>query len=95
VSVADGDVFRVSGRVTVRVIGDEAFIMDLDGLRTYSLNETAAFIWSRIDGVRSAADIADAALERFDITPSECRKSVRETLDSLLAEHLVVPAGSP
>lgn len=85
-------ILRVSGNVTVRMVGVEAFLMDMGSFRTYSLNETAAFIFIQIDGAHSVEDILNAVLDRYEISPEECRRAVRSLLDTLMSEHLVVPA---
>lgn len=88
------DILRIRDHVTVRMVGEEALIMDLDRLHTYSLNETAAFIVGRIDGSRTVEDIRNAVLERYEISPGECRSRVKRLIETLITEHLVVPADS-
>jgi hypothetical protein len=81
---------RASVRVTCRTIGDESFLMNLDTLATYSLNETAAFVWSMIDGSHTVREIADAAIERFEVGPEECREKVALLIGEFLSESLLI-----
>jgi hypothetical protein len=72
------------------MVGDEAFLMHLDTLASYSLNETAAFVWSLIDGSRTVREIADAALERFAVEPGECCEKVTHLISEFLSEELLI-----
>jgi hypothetical protein len=85
----------ISSHVTTRILGAEAFIMNLDTLKTYSLNETATLIWSLIDSSRSGEEIAAKIPETYTIPPEECRLAVEKLLDSLAAEKLIVFEVSP
>jgi hypothetical protein len=80
----------IPGHVTTRNIGDEAVVMDLETLKTYTLNETARTVWGLMDGTRSVEDIVECMLADFDVAADECRESVVELVNSLAAERLVV-----
>lgn len=57
-------------------------IGDLESI--YTFNETGAFIWSKMDGNKSLADICDALLEEFDVSKEEAWQDITEFVDGLL-----------
>lgn len=80
----------VAPRITTRLIGDEAFLMNLDTRDTYVLNDTAARVWALIDGGRTAADIAAALRSKYDVDDAECADSVRRLLGDLAGAGLIL-----
>ena len=81
---------QIVPNVTVRFIGDEAFVMHLETKNTYSLNETAARIWSLIDGAVTLGDIADVLAGDYEIDRDECFTSVTAIIDELQKEQLLI-----
>ena len=63
---------RISEDITTRILGDEAVIMNLKTVKTYSLNETAARIWSFINGSRTIHDIVQKMFEEYDVSDTVC-----------------------
>ncbi len=51
----------------------------------YTLNETADFIWSQIDGNLSVADIWKRLVAEYEVEPDRAEEDVRRYLDQLLA----------
>jgi len=84
---------RINEHVTTRFINDEAFIMNLRNVKTYSLNETAARVWSLIDNVNTVGDIIGRVLAEYDVPDDEGRKAVLDILDRLSAEKLIIYPG--
>ena len=81
---------RISEHITTRFLGDEAFIMNLKSVKTYSLNETAARIWSLIDGTMTVDEITQNILTEYDIPGNLCKDAVIEMIDRFSAEKLVI-----
>ena len=72
-----------------RQIGSEMILVpvhrnvgDLDNV--YSLNETAAFIWSQIDGERTLEQIRDSLLEEFETHPAQAEQDLLKYTRQLL-----------
>jgi methyltransferase-like protein len=49
----------------------------------YTLNETASFVWSMIDGKKTIAQIKKAVLAKFDTTASEADKKLGSLVKDL------------
>ena len=47
-------------RLVIQEMPDEVLVFDLETNKAHCLNETAAFVWKKCDGVNSVADIAKA-----------------------------------
>ncbi|MCD6308253.1 MAG: PqqD family protein [Candidatus Latescibacteria bacterium] len=81
---------RINEHVTTRFMNDEAFIMDLRNVKTFSLNETAARVWSFIDNENTVRDIIGSVLAEYDVPGDVGRKAVLEILDRFRAENLII-----
>jgi len=80
---------KISKHITTRFIGDEAFLMNIDTLNTYYLNETASRVWSLINGSTTFDEIVHELMERYDVARDECTGEVSRLLDSWSTEQLI------
>ena len=49
----------------------------------HQLNQTATFIWSRLDGCTSSQDLAIAVAEAFEVEPEAAGRDVEALLEQL------------
>ena len=49
----------------------------------YTLNETASFVWERLDGQRTLAEIKQELLERFEVGEEEAEQDLLELVAQL------------
>ena len=79
--------------LVIKELNDEVLIYDLDRDRAHCLIQTAAFVWQRCDGRKSAIDItrelSSTVSERLD------DKIVWLALDQLKSNHLLTNAPIP
>ncbi len=54
-----------------------------------NLNRSGAFLWQQMQGEFSRADLAQALLDRYDITPEKAAASANAFVDKLLAVHVI------
>jgi methyltransferase-like protein len=94
--LADHDVFSKSSGFISRVIEDEVVLVpspspgsQIDSV--YSINPCGAFIWNLLDGSHSVKVVIEAVVQEFDVTQETVASDVREFLESLLAEGLILP----
>lgn len=85
------------GEFVSRMIASEAIVVPIRGQTgdleaIYNLNETAAFVWERIDGRTSAGEIAQAVSEEFEVSPEEAGADTAEFLRLLREAGLVEAA---
>ena len=73
-------------RLVVKNVADEVLIYDLERHRAYGLNPTAAAVWRRCDGTRTAAEIAEVT--RAGAAPVNV-EAVRYALDTLSRARLL------
>jgi Coenzyme PQQ synthesis protein D (PqqD) len=86
-----------SERMVGRRIGEEFVLVplagrgaDLDSI--LNLNRVAAFVWEQLDGTRTAGDLVDAVVRRFDVERERAEADTLELLDTLLELQAIVPA---
>jgi len=64
--------------------------VDLDSL--FLLNATGVFVWERLDGKRTAVDLAGEVEQAFQAPPDAARRDVEAFLEQLAERGLAVPA---
>ena len=69
---------------------DDALVMlDPEQGRYYELDRTGARIWTLLEVARSAADMRDALLLEYDVTPERCEREVLAFLNQALELRIV------
>lgn len=86
-----------SPRMVSRTIGGECVLVplaargaDLDSI--FNLNRVAAFVWERLDGTRTAAEVVDSVVQRFEVERERAEADTLELLETLRDIHAIVPA---
>lgn len=69
--------------------GGEGVLVDLNAKRYYTLNETAIFVWRRLEKGLPAAEIARELANDYDVTPERAAASVAKLLDELATRKLL------
>jgi hypothetical protein len=93
-------VFRKADNIVTRKVMDETLLVPITGElasmdNLYSLNETGAFVWEGLHGLRSLAEIAGQLEKRYDADPAVIEADVMEIVAALSASGLVVePVGN-
>ena len=83
---------RATSLVTREVAGEciivqvRGGVADLDSI--YTLNDTATWIWNRLDGRLTERQLAAALVEAFDVDPTTAEADVAEIIDELCVEGL-------
>jgi hypothetical protein len=89
---ASNGVWRKNPALAWREIDDDTIIISPSESVMHELNETGSFLWSRIDGRRSAAELADLLTENFDVAPETALEDTTAILTELSLRKLLVPA---
>jgi Coenzyme PQQ synthesis protein D (PqqD) len=86
-----------SPRMVSRTIGGECVLVplaergaDLDSV--FNLTRVAAFVWETLDGTRTAAEVVDAVVERFEVERERAEADTLELLETLREIRAIVPA---
>ncbi len=93
--------FVRSQSVVARVIAGETLIVPVrakvgDLASIYSFNGTGSLIWKLLDAPRTAAELAMAVAEEYEVELTQAEHDVAEFLSEMKAVGLVeVPAGVP
>lgn len=69
--------------------GGEGVLVDLDTKKYFQLNETAMFVWRRLEEGKGVNEIASEMAEEYEVTPEHAAESVRRLLDNLRSFKLV------
>jgi Coenzyme PQQ synthesis protein D (PqqD) len=85
--------FQVNaGQVISEIIDEEAVMIDLTTGNYYSLNESGAEVWDLLGRGASLVQIVAALSDRYSTEPEEIEPAVRDLVDELRREELIVPA---
>ena len=77
---------RTPGAIFSRV-GDEYVALDIEQGACFGLNETASFVWDRIEAPASVAEICTSIAAEFD-GAEDCEAEVTELLEQLVTDGL-------
>jgi len=90
-------VFKPSDDLVVREIDGQLLIVpiatgigDLED-ELYALNDTARFLWTRLDGRRTVADLADELAREYGVPRDEVEADVTGLIGELLKRRMVLP----
>lgn len=81
--------YKVSASALVATLDDGSVVLDLRTKRYYSLNETAALVWSMLEGDHRMEDILRRLCETYAVSDEEARRSLDTLLAELEAQELV------
>lgn len=70
----------------------EGVLVDLNAKRYYTLNETALFVWRRLEKGTALTEIVSQLTETYDVTPEQARASVDNLISELSRRNLLTPA---
>ncbi|HEX6173822.1 MAG TPA: PqqD family protein [Candidatus Binatia bacterium] len=85
------DGLRLKRRMGVqsRLVEGEMVVLDREHDLIHQLNKTATFIWEHCDGQQSAAEIANAVCENFEVDEATAIREVIQTLERLQSLRLI------
>jgi hypothetical protein len=70
-------------------VGDELVMLSVEQGKYFALNEGAAAVWRGIEHPMTFEDLCAEILERYDVSPDECRRDVSRFVEELHAKGLV------
>jgi hypothetical protein len=88
--LSDRAVVAASGDQASCPLGDDVIILDLKAGMYFSLNHVGARIWQLIQQQpRTVAELRQAVLDTFEVTPEVCERDLVALLGALAAKNLV------
>jgi hypothetical protein len=96
--MSDFSSFSRKGEFVSRTIAGETILVpvrgrvgDLDSI--FNLNQTASFIWNRIDGQTTFGQIVAQVCSEFDVLPEAAEVDARQFIAALQEAGLIEPTG--
>lgn len=71
--------------------GGEGVLVDLNTKQYFQLNETAMFVWRRLETGKSLEEIASEMAGEYEVTREHAEESVRKLLGNLQSFKLLPP----
>jgi hypothetical protein len=75
--------------VMIRIVGDEAVILNLKNELYLGLNPVGTRFWTVLHDAPSIQAAYETLLTEFDVEPDRLRQDMNELLDQLLAQGLI------
>ena len=76
--------------VASKVIDGEAIIINLANGVYYSMDKAGAFVWDLLQAGRTLEEVIAAVTQHYDVSREQAESSVRELVQELLEENLVI-----
>jgi Coenzyme PQQ synthesis protein D (PqqD) len=76
-----------------RSVAGETVILDLRSSLYLSLNSTAAFLWAKLDGGASEADLVTALGQEYEVASERAKEDVEDFLKSCRERDLLETEG--
>jgi hypothetical protein len=76
---------EIDGQMVLVPLRDE--VANLDSI--YTLNETASYLWRRLDGSHTVRELGQALAAAFDVSPDDAAADVGRLLEDLRREGLI------
>lgn len=85
--------------VATRKILDETILVPIRGMvaqrmEIFSLNEVAAFVWKRLDGITTVGQLVEAVTAEFEVEPEQARADIGDLIGQLRELGLLADTGS-
>jgi hypothetical protein len=92
--IQPGSILLHSPSVVTRKTGSEYVLVPVtnniaDMNSVYTLNETGAFIWDKIDGKRNVEEIIDALIAEYDTERETAKRDVFDFVENM-KEFLII-----
>ncbi len=86
---------QVAPQVVREVFDDEVIIINMESGNYFSLNATGAYVWSLIEAGFAVDVIVGRVRSDFEGADAFAAQSVKDLLDQMLREGLIVPGAGP
>lgn len=81
--------YTISPDAAFAAVDDGAVVLHMRTKRYYSLNETGAFVWRRLEDGSDRADIVTQVVHEYDVGIAEAEIAVARLLEELVQESLI------
>ena len=81
--------YAISPDAAFAAVEDGAVVLHMGTKRYYSLNETGAFVWDRLEDGVARAEIVAQVVSEYEVGIAEAEIAVARLLDELVQERLI------
>ena len=87
--------YTISPDAAFAAVEDGAVVLHMGTKRYYSLNETGAFVWRRLEDGIARGEIVAQVVNEYDVGIAEAEMAVARLLEELAQERLIRTAEAP
>lgn len=81
--------FQAKPNVVDAEMGGDRALLDLNENTYFTLNPTAAVIWTAMSKPQPLARLVDKVTEEFEVTKEQCRPDIEALLQAMVAAKIV------
>ena len=81
---------RIAPEVMIQEVGGESVLLDLKTERYLGLNEVGTRMWQALSESDSIQAAYEALQAEYDVTPQQLEEDLRDLIDRLLANALII-----
>ena len=81
---------KINPDLKMQIMDNEAILLDRTNERVHQLNEIAAFILHRCDGLRTEGEIVATVVDRYDVSEETARSDALGLLEKMKTLSIVV-----
>lgn len=83
------DIYQHDPNIVSRKIANEVILVPIrsnvaEMAEIFTLNETGAAIWEKVDGLKTLAEIQQAVMQEFDVDVDELEQDMSQLITGLL-----------
>lgn len=83
--------FRHASHVSWRKVGKEAVVLDLNSNNYFSVREVGSFIWEKLGGGATLAQVRSQICRRYHVKPDAAQRDIESFVKDLCRKELLVP----
>jgi hypothetical protein len=91
VSTSSSVLWQKNPALAWREIDEETIIISPNDSVMHELNDTGSFLWKNIDGLKSAAELAELLAATYEVTPDIALSDTQSLLEEMSSKKLIVP----
>ncbi len=87
---------RIKDKLILRHVGKDYIIIEpekdtVDMTKIYSLNESAAWLWTELKGIDFTEEsVVEMLMNKYDVSPEQALEDVRSLIDIFRTQGLVI-----
>ncbi|MFH1213219.1 MAG: PqqD family protein [Candidatus Neomarinimicrobiota bacterium] len=85
-------IYKRTEQVEWRKFENESLLLNVQTGTYFRINEVGSFIWENLDGKKTAENLINSIVRRFDVSEATARQDYQKFTEQLLQDKLIISA---